>query len=521
MHHTVYTPHSTTKFQSCIFSIDMEKAFDVIVVGGGNAGMVAALSAHDAGARVALIEAAPKAERGGNSRFAGAIFRFPHPGLDAIRPLLCDHANNDPDSARSIMSAYTPDEFTADMMRTSAGHCDLEQVNVVIDKGYETCMWMKNQGVQWTFTLHKFFDTKVMEGTIDLRPGAPIMALHEGVGLTDDLWKAVENTSIEVFYCCPAHELIMEGDNCLGIRARLADHYVDFRGQVILACGGFEASPRLRRQYLGEGWDLVIVRGTRFNQGTMLEKSIAAGAQATGNWGGAHASPQDLEAPKVGDLRITDKMSRYTYPYSLMVNIDGERFIDEGEDMFSYTYAKTGAAIGRQPKATAYQIFDQKTIHLLEPRYVTGKPIKDDSISGLGKRLGINVEAFENTVQRYNNATQPGKFDPFHKDGLSTVQGKVFPPKSNWAVPMDSPPYVAYGVTCGITFTYGGIKTNTTAQVLNNEGQVMPGVYAVGEMSGGFFYHNYPGGAGLTKGAVFGRIAGQDAAKKATEAKSI
>ena len=495
----------------------MQTDFDVIVVGGGNAAMVAALSAHEAGASVALFEAAPKEERGGNSRFAGAIFRFPHPGYDAVKPLLCETAIQDSDTHRCVMKPYTAEDFTGDMMRTSAGRADLDQVQVVIREGYDTCKWMQDQGVQWQLTLHKFFDTSVIKGTIDLRPGSPIMALHEGVGLTDDLWKAVEKTNIAVFYNSPAHELIMVGDTVLGVRIRASDAFTDFHGQVILGCGGFEANPRLRRQYLGPGWDLVVVRGTRFNTGLMLEKAINAGAQATGNWGGAHASPQDLKAPRVGDLRVTDKMSRYSYPYALMVNLEGQRFMDEGEDLFSYTYAKTGAAVGKQTGSTAYQVFDQKTVHLLEPRYATGTPLKSETLEDLARQMNVPVSAFTTTVREFNDHTQPGDFDPFHKDGLSTKQGLAIP-KSNWAVPLDAPPYVAYGVTCGITFTYGGLKTDTMARVLNNEGNPMPGLYAVGEMSGGFFYHNYPGGAGLTKGAVFGRIAGQDAAMKARAA---
>ena len=497
----------------------MQTKFDVIVVGGGNAAMVAALSAREAGASVALLEAAPKEERGGNSRFAGAIFRFPHPGYDPVRSLLCETAIKDPDTQRCIMKPYTAEDFTRDMLRTSAGHCDLDQVDVVIKEGYDTCKWMQNHGVQWTLTLHKFFDTSVIKGTIDLRPGAPIMALHEGVGLTDDLWKAVEKTDITVFYNTPAHELIIAGDTVSGVRTRGLDAFTDLHGQVVLACGGFEANPRLRRQYLGPGWDLVVVRGTRFNTGLMLEKAISAGAQATGNWGGAHASPQDLKAPRVGDLRVTDKMSRYSYPYALMVNLEGRRFMDEGEDLFSYTYAKTGTAIGKQTASTAYQVFDQKTIHLLEPRYSTGTPLKSDTLKGLAKQMGIDESAFAATVSQFNAHTQPGDFDPFHKDGLSTKEGLAIP-KSNWAIPLDTPPYVAYGVTCGITFTYGGLRTDTTARVLNNEGNPMPGLYAVGEIAGGFFYHNYPGGAGLTKGAVFGRIAGRDAAARALKQNS-
>jgi len=162
---------------------------------------------------------------------------------------------------------------------------------------------------------------------------------------------------ITPFYGHPVIDLLINGDTVSGVRVRLRDSFLDFKGQVVLACGGFEASPRLRRQFLGEGWDLVVVRGTRFNTGRMMEKAITLGAGDTGHWGGCHATPQDLKAPKVGDLRVTDKMSRYSYPYSVMVNLEGKRFLDEGETHFGLTYAKTGGAIGRQPGATAFQIF--------------------------------------------------------------------------------------------------------------------------------------------------------------------
>ena len=495
-----------------------EKHFDVIVVGGGNASLVATLTAHESGARVAVLEAANKAERGGNSRFAGAIFRIPHKGLEDIRPLLCKEAL--PKTKRVTLRPYTPEDYTADILKTSQGSADRALIKTLLDRSYETVEWMKGQGVHWQLTLDKFFDEdKIDKGVLDIPPGVGMMAQHEGVGLMRDLWEAVERTSITVFYDTPACDLITEGDRVLGVKTRRAGSYANFYGQVILGCGGFEANPRLRRQFLGQGWDLVVVRGTRFNTGAMLEKALASGAGSAGHWGGAHATPQDQDAPRVGDLRVTDKMSRYSYPFGISVNIDGNRFMDEGEEHFGLTYAKTGAAIGRQPQAKAYQIFDQKHLNLLEPRYSTGTPVVADTFEELGEELGISVQNFVRTVKEYNAAcsfTKP--FDPMHLDGNSTGT-RLALPKSNWATPIDKGPFVAYKVTVGITFTYGGLLTDTNAQVLNNERRPMPGLWAVGEMQGGLFYHNYPGGAGLTKGAVFGRLAGRQAAKRAQEAK--
>jgi tricarballylate dehydrogenase len=257
------------------------------------------------------------------------------------------------------------------------------------------------------------------------------------------------------------------------------------------------------------------VRGTRFNMGTMLLGAIAAGAAPAGHWGGAHASPLDAHAPDVGELSLTDRMSRYSYPYSLLVDQAGDRFVDEGEDEVWLTYAKTGWAIRSQQGARAWQLFDQKTAHLLEPRYATGIPVEADTLDDLAAKLGISAEGLQRTVAEFNAGCGDGEdFDPYRKDGVRTAEG-LRPPKSNWALRLDRPPYVAYAVTCGITFTYGGLHIDTAAQVIDTVGRPMPGLYATGEIAGGFFFHNYAAGSGLMRGATFGRIAGREAARAA------
>jgi tricarballylate dehydrogenase len=216
---------------------------------------------------------------------------------------------------------------------------------------------------------------------------------------------------------------------------------------------------------------------------------------------------------------MTDKYSRYSYPYSLMVNVRGERFVDEGEEQVWLTYAKTGSAVRAQPTGVAFQLFDQKTVHLLEPRYSTGTPVEAGTIAELAAKLGIPVAALERTVGTFNAATPDSaavQFNPFANDGVA-ARPEGQPPKSNWALPLDSPPYVAYGVACGITFTYGGLTVDTRANVLDTEGRPMPGLYATGEIIGDFFYFNYGAGTGLMRGAVFGRIAGESAAASALE----
>jgi tricarballylate dehydrogenase len=483
----------------------------VIVVGAGNAALVAALAAHESGARVIVLEAAPYEERGGNSRFAGAIFRMTHTGMASLRPLL------DPENAYlenyTAVEPYTAGEYYNDIMDMADGRSNPELIRTLVEESFATAVWMRDQGVRWELSTLKFIKPEQLSETTPyvLPPGGTLRAVGNGQGLVHDLFAAVEKAGIEVRYSTPAHDLITSGSRVRGVRVRLADEFEDIYGTVVLASGGFEANREMRLRYLGAGWDLVKLRGARFNSGHMLERALAAGAAAAGHWGGCHATPLAVDAPDIGDLRITDKSARHSYPYGLLVNSSGRRFIDEGEQYYLHTYAKTGAAILAQPNAYAVQIFDQKTVGFLQPRYSTQTPVVADTIEDLAQQLGLPTEALMDTVINFNAAVpSPKGFDPLIEDGLGT-RG-VQPPKSNWAVTLDSPPFVAYPVTCGITFTYGGLAIDTAARVLDTEGRPMEGLFATGELTGGFFYNNYPGGSGLMRGAVFGILAGRNAA---------
>ena len=487
--------------------------WDVVVVGAGNAALVAALSAHQSGARVLVLEAASRELRGGNSRFSGGIFRFVHEGLDDLGELVTDGWR---ERARQVdVGPYTEEHYVRDLVDTSRGQSDRELVDVLASESRETVRWMRDVGVRWELTIGKLVDPAKVRSDFRyaLPAGGAVRSVEEGTGLVRRLFEAVDAAGIDVWYDSPAHDLLASGDQVEGVRVRTRDRFVDLRGTVVLACGGFESSPEMRRRYLGVGWDLVKVRGTRFNTGLMLRRAMDAGAQSYGHWGGCHASPLDADAPAFGDLALTDKLSRYSYPFGILVNADGRRFVDEGEDEVWLTYAKTGSAIREQPRGIAFQVFDQKAIQLLEPRYATGTPLVAGSLRELADLLQIDGRALEQTVAEYNDATPGGTFDPFSKDGLATEA--LSPPKSNWAQRIDQPPYVAYRVMCGITFTYGGLHIDASARVLNAEGRPMPGLFATGEITGGFFAHNYPAGAGLARGAVFGRIAGAQAARLA------
>jgi tricarballylate dehydrogenase len=487
-------------------------AADVIVVGAGNAALVAALAAREQGASVIALEAAPPRVRGGNSRFSGGIFRIAHGGMEDLRPLLTEEALGWADAVD--LDPYPAERYLEDLRTTSQGRCDPDLVTEMVRGSYETARWMRDQGVRWELVVDKLFDPgKLGEGVrYTLPPGGAMRAVHEGLGLMRDLFAAVERAGIEIHHESPAHDLLMDGSTCRGVRVRRRDGFADYVGRVVLACGGFESNPQKRLQYLGTGWDLVKVRGTAFNMGTMLDVALAAGAAPAGHWSGCHASPLDADAPAVGDLSLTDRMSRYSYPYCLLLNADGERFVDEGSEEVWLTYAKTGSAIREQPGAWAVQVFDQRTVHLLEPRYATATPVIADDLADLAAKLGLPVAAVERTVAEYNAAADgSGELTPFAKDGRRAAPASG-PQKSNWALPLDSPPYVAYPVCCGITFTYGGLRIDTAARVIDTTGQAMPGLYATGEIAGGFFFHNYPAGSGLVRGAVFGRIAGRSAA---------
>ena len=283
-------------------------------------------------------------------------------------------------------------------------------------------------------------------------------------------------------------------------------------GAVVLACGGFEANPEMRARYLGPDWELAKVRGTRFNTGDGIRMALDIGAAPYGHWSGCHAVAWDLNAPAYGNRGIGDLYQKHSYPFGLIVNTRGERFVDEGADFRNYTYAKYGREVLKQPQRVAYQIFDAKAAPLLRDEYRIAQVTKAEawSIAELATALGIDAAGLGRTVAAYNAAVQPGEFDPTRLDGKRT-EG-IAPAKSNWAMALDTQPYAGYAVTCGITFTFGGLRIDGEARVLDEEERAIPGLYAAGELVGGLFYHNYAGGSGLMAGAVFGRIAGARAA---------
>ena len=348
--------------------------------------------------------------------------------------------------------------------------------------------------------------------TIRWSPGAVIRARHEGVGLSAMWFKAAQERGVDIRYGTSATRLVQDPrGRVTGVVTRDGDGFSEISARaVVLGCGGFEANPEWRARYLGRPWDHAKVRGTRYNTGDGLRIALEIGALPCGQWTGCHSTPIDAQAPAHGDRTLTDKTNRLSYPFGVLVDVHGRRFFDEGEDFQLYTYAKLGGIILNQPRGIAVQIFDAKVAGLLEGRYRTGTPVTADSLKALVEQLPIDGARCLETLEAYNAAVGSGTFDPTVRDGLRTTGLAL--PKSNWAQPLDTPPFTAWPVTGGITFTFGGVKVNERAQVQNTSWMPIPGLYACGEMVGGLFHSNYPGGTGLMSGAVFGRIAGANAA---------
>jgi len=493
------------------------RRFDVVVIGGGNAALCAALAARERGASVLVLEKAPEPERGGNSLFTAGGFRFAHTGLEDLRKDVIPDLT--PGEATSVEVAPYPEEsFHDDLMRLTENLSDPDLADVLVTRSRPTVVWMRSHGVRWILMFGR--QSFRVEGTHRFWGGLSVEAVGGGPGLVQALYARAQALGVEVRYATKATRLLLSDQGAIrGVVYRSLQGFGEITaGAVVLAAGGFEANPEWRTRYLGAGWELARVRGTRHNTGDGIRMALEVGAQPYGHWSGCHAVAWDANAPPFGDRRVGDLFQKHSYPLGLIVNLRGERFVDEGADFRNYTYAKYGREILKQPHRVAFQLFDQKVVALLREEYLIREVTKAEgpTIDALATKLEIDAEGLVRTVREFNAAVQPGEFNPAILDRKGT-RG-ITPPKSNWALPLDTPPFVGYAVTCGITFTFGGLRVNTRAEVLDTEDRPIPGLYAAGELVGGLFYQNYPGGAGLMAGAVFGKLAGEHAAEYTTRA---
>ena len=483
---------------------------DVLVVGKGNAALCAALAARDQGARVVMLESASEEESGGNSHFAGGVMRFAFDGVDDLKRVT---ELTDEEIATSDFGTNTRDEYFDDLFRLTSFRTDPALSELLVTQSLDVMAWLRAKGARFVPNYGR--QSALVDGKRKFFGRLPIEVSGGGAGLVQALDRAVAKADIAVHYGTRAVALIHDGERVGGVRAKHDGKLTEFRARcVVLACGGFEANPEWRARYLGPGWELAKVRGTRFNVGDGLRMALDIGAAPYGNWSGCHATGWDRYAPEFGDRSVGDQFQKHSYIFGLLINADGKRFVDEGLDFHSFTYAKYGGEVLKQPGQFAWQVFDAKVKTLLRPEYRMKMMTKvtAPTLEALAPQLeGVDPVRFLETVRAFNDAVMTDvPFQHTVKDGKAT-RG-LSPPKSNWAQRLDTPPFEAYATTCGITFTFGGVRIDPeSGQVVDVIQQPIPGLYAAGEMVGGLFYFNYPSGTGLVSGAVFGRLAGTSA----------
>ncbi|MFH1032589.1 MAG: FAD-dependent tricarballylate dehydrogenase TcuA [Chloroflexota bacterium] len=460
---------------------------DVLVVGTGISGLSAAISARENGAEVVVIEKAPIENRGGNTKFADAQIRYPHQADEF-------HTRN-----------YTEDDYRQDFMHVTQGRANPELIEVIVKNAADTVDWLTYRGIEW-------------------EPGYPHTGgyrrspLSGGIGLVNTLCRIAEGMGVAFSYQTAARQLIVDAKgNVIGCRTQTAEEYLDIyaKGGVILACGGFQANIQMRVAHLGRFADSLILRGSRYDTGEGILMALAIGAKPAGQWGDYHSAVLDARSPKE-ECGVT---ALYNYQMGIFVDQNGKRFLDEGEDYRDNTYVKFSKYIIDHAGGLAFSIFDDKMTSRPEFNRAwrpVGEPYHADTLEELAKKLGIPPAAFVKTVKDFNAAIQPGELDLDRKDGRHTAG--ITPPKSNWAMSIQTPPFTAVPVTGGVTFTFGGLKTNTSAQVISTSERIIPGLYAAGELQGEIYYYNYPGATSVIRGAVFGRISGKHAAQRAKQA---
>ena len=518
----------------------LNKTWDIVIVGTGAAALTAALSAATTtqpSPRILLVDKAPEEWAGGNGYFTAAAYRTRHNGLEDILPIVSNVSEEMKD--KIDLPAYTEQNFHDDLQRVTEGRSSKELGDVVVRESLDLIKWLKEVGgVDWWLSFKR--QAYQVDGRWSFWGGLHLTVEDGGKGLIRSLLQAAKSKGCAISFESAARKLITDDQGAIaGIEVEKGGKtYQVHTRNVILAAGGFEASPELRKKWMSPAWELAHTRGTPYNTGDMLLAAIDLGAKRVGDFSGTgcHSVAWDADSPKSGgDREKTNEFTKSGYPLGLMLNADGRRFVDEGVDLRNYTYAKFGRAILEQPQGIAFQIWDkegQQWLRAEEYRDEIVRKVTADSIEELARKLqndGLrNPGEFVQTIQEYNSAVTAhreahpeSKLNPAIRDGLSTQSESVRLglAKSNWALPIIKPPFLAVKVTSGITFTFGGLAINPeSAVVLREDGSEIEGLHCVGEMVGGLFWGNYPGGSGLTAGGVFGRRAGSHAATRVQQA---
>jgi tricarballylate dehydrogenase len=458
----------------------MAEIHDVIVVGGGNAALCAAIEARAAGRSVLLLERSTEHMRGGNTRHT--------------RNIRCSHAEAD----QFFSGPYTEEEHLKDLIGVTGGPQNLDLARMAIRESSTLPAWMSSHGVHWQ---------QPLAGTLHLGR-TNRWFLGGGKALLNTYYQTAKRMGIAVRYDALVEDLLVENDKFEAVLLKNENGGEPIRARaVVIAAGGYEANIEWLRRHWGEAAENFIIRGTPYNDGAMLAALMKHGAKSIGDPKGFHAIAVDARAPKF-DGGIVTRLD--VVPFGIVVNRDARRFYDEGEDIWPKRYAIWGTLIAGQPGQIAYGLVDAKAIdRFLPPMF---KPYQDETLEGLAPQLGLDARTFVETVTAFNHSVAGNTDLRMDKlDGNST-RG-LTPPKSNWAMPIDKPPFYALPLRPGITFTYMGVEVDERAQVVAQNGKPFSNIYAAGEiMSGNILTKGYLGGFGLTIGSVFGRLAGREAA---------
>jgi tricarballylate dehydrogenase len=466
--------------QFTTFGREADELFDILIIGGGNAALCAAMTASEAGARVLLLETSPKEFRGGNSRHT--------------RNLRYMHRNGND----FLTGPYLEDEFWDDLMRITEGHTNEELARLTIQASDNVGEWMMAHGCKFQ---------PAMRGTLHLaRTNA--FFLGGGKALVNAYYHTAERLGVKIVYGAEVRDL--EINDGKFVSAEVALHNLPQRVTakcVIVASGGFQANREWLKQYWGDAADNFIIRGTPYDRGRMLRVLLDNGAKSVGDPKQCHAVAIDARAP-MEDGGIVTRLDCVSF--GIVVNREAQRFYDEGEDFWPKRYAIWGRLVAAQPDQIAYSIIDSKSIDLFMPSVFP--PIEAGSIAELAAKLELDPKALEDTVNTFNASIEPGTFNPGELDDCCT--NGLTPQKSHWARPLDTPPYYGYPLRPGITFTYLGVGVNERAQVIMQDDKPAENIFAAGEiMSGNILGKGYMAGFGMTIGTVFGRVAGKEAAR--------
>ena len=462
---TLYTRHMSTHT-------------DILVIGGGNAGLCAAIEAAESGARVLLVDSAPEHARGGNSRHT-RNFRVMH---DQPVATLTEH--------------YSADEYLADLRRVTQGVMDQSLAELMIAQTPDLLDFYLSHGVHFQ---------PALTGTLSLSHSNAFF-LGGGCALLNTLYLAAQSLGVTIWYDTPVTDAQFEQDRITSVTALHQGVEQDIQANAIIVCsGGFQANTQWMKAIWGPAAENFVIRGTPYNRGELMRILTDQGALTVGSPDQCHAIALDARTPKF-DAGIVSRVDCVCF--SIVVNQQGRRFYDEGEDFWPKRYAIWGRLIAQQPQQIAYAVYDNKVADRFMPSLYP--PISATSMAELAAELQLQPETLQNTVAEYNTAVVAGDYNPSVLDNCHTQD--LRPAKSHWALPIDTPPYFAYPLAAGITFTYMGLKVDADARV-GYGNDVFANVYAAGEiMAGNILGQGYCAGTGMAIGGVFGRIAGAHAA---------